>query len=1163
MPSLFEQNGGSPQKQPKYVPIFMDRSFTGLFTQRNVLHDPADVVTAKYYGGRPDALWQGKNIELTNRLTLQRRPGLNAFSSALYSSSPNRFFSFPLSNGTIEVIVDTGSTGNLSGTAISSPSAGIATLTGTFPFGGSNAYVGMKITLTGATNTPNNGTFVVTASTTTTISYSNAQAVAETTAITASSAGAIYIDNQDGTKTFLLGKGAGAGQAYFVAVAGILYIGDGVDVTKYVPGNPNTKTNTLDVVWNWGITAPALPPSVAITESAASAVSWVASTVFSTMGLIVDGHGNAEFLISVNSSGTNTTQFGTTGSGEPNWNQTPGGTTTDGFVTWTNWGPVPQWASHTLYNNASLTGGPGTLTNPSQIYDPTSNTVQLNIAASNAQATSGGTKPPFKAIQGATLHDPPGGNTPPNVKWFTMSPPPSKWKPSHAYTTFSGVDTANTAIIEPTALPAGTNQTVYMQICTTGGTSASSGTQPPFPALGVSNQITTDGDLYWLSLGSATRANTTAYVAFADPSTVFSVIVVGGRLYVCTASGISTGSAPSFSGTSYGDTVGDGSVTWTDVGPSMSWAANTSWYLPISGFAPPSASQSHGGASVVDSNGNLQTVIVSGKSGTTAPSWNTTKGGTTPSDGAITWYNEGVATTQSLAWKTGYVYAYSFKARALDDFYSTVNPITGLLPTPPGLNNPLPPPTGSQTEAVSTASPIFTITGANTGAINTISGMGSTDPQVDTIIIWRSGDGTGSGKMFELTEIPAPKPIGGNAQPWSFQDFLPDIPTTVGGVLYPGLNTLIPAPINLVNNPPDSTFLPMVYNYERIWGADGEAAPFSGGPDTAVGNPNEAFAPVNNIPFLSPVIRLVKTPQGIVTFLSDSVEVIGGGPQTASFFSITWAPGIGLKSFNALDVLGGEIYFFSSDNQLRIMTPGLNIQNAGFAIGDQLANLPSSGVSDTTWNAGNVYVASYQNGIDNCLMLCDGSTGWYRLNPRQAGAQPNTEPVWSPFAVITNGCKAVQSIEISPGQKRLLVGATTGGKQVLKRDLTVFTDNGTAYDAYFVMGSITLAHPGQIAVLKFVEFDFSGVSYLPTISYLLNEISGPFVSFVQNPVFDPPSLYGTTITPGTYSPNRYYFLGNGSLARCRHMQLKVDLGTTSNGDEMFNATIFGRILVET
>ncbi len=84
MPNLLSLAGAQPQKQPKYVPIFMDREFTGIYTQRSVLHDPSDFVTARYYGGRPDALWMGSNIELTNRLTLQRRPGLTEFSVATY-----------------------------------------------------------------------------------------------------------------------------------------------------------------------------------------------------------------------------------------------------------------------------------------------------------------------------------------------------------------------------------------------------------------------------------------------------------------------------------------------------------------------------------------------------------------------------------------------------------------------------------------------------------------------------------------------------------------------------------------------------------------------------------------------------------------------------------------------------------------------------------------------------------------------------------------------------------------------------------------------------------------------------------------------------------------------------------------------------------------------
>ena len=40
MPNLLEQHGAQPQKQPTYTPIFIDRLFTGIWTQRSPLHDP-------------------------------------------------------------------------------------------------------------------------------------------------------------------------------------------------------------------------------------------------------------------------------------------------------------------------------------------------------------------------------------------------------------------------------------------------------------------------------------------------------------------------------------------------------------------------------------------------------------------------------------------------------------------------------------------------------------------------------------------------------------------------------------------------------------------------------------------------------------------------------------------------------------------------------------------------------------------------------------------------------------------------------------------------------------------------------------------------------------------------------------------------------------------
>jgi hypothetical protein len=1170
MPNLIEQAGGSPQKQPKWVPIFIDRSMTGLFTQRSVLHDPSDVYTVKYYGGRPDALWKGLNIELTNRLTLQRRPGLTALSTSTYATPPDRSYAFQLSNGTIQLIVDTASTGLLTLTSVDNAS-GTAVYHGTITGGAANAFVGLEFTVAGFAKGVNNGTFLVTASTATTLTLDNAFASAETLAATAISYGAVYYDQQNGSKTLLFDKGVGAGQTHFQGVGGVLYMGDGVDTRKYTPLNTNFPPGSSVSVWNWGTDAPTTQPTVTAVASGSAAATWQANTIYSTMGLTVDSFNQIWQLISVNADGTNTANaiYGTAGSGSPIWNQTLYGLTTETGGTpiiWKNLGQIlPRQASH-QYADAGQAGTAGLTT----IYDAATGSIYMNFRNSGSLGTTAsGSGPVFNGVAGSSFFD--GG-----CHWFFIGKYAnfSAWQPTHAYGNWYSTpanETAANLVIEPFLLPPPTGPTaqpIYAQIATNTGTSGSAYT-PFYDNAGAGARVN-DAQLQWLCLGKATWAANTAYTPWQVQGTTFGCVLSGGKLHVCLSGSQSGSSIPTF-GSNYGDhSTLDGDITWVCVGPQVSWVAGSGttgiWHLPLSGFQPPQTSQAYGG-SIVNSNTNLvEAVIISGKSGTVQPTWGAINTNTV--DNAITWFAESATSTKSLTARFGHTWAYSFKSLALDDFYAAL-PLGGGN-TPPGITSATSSglnnfawtgiPTGSGTNAVSSASLVNVVAGANSGSVYTIGGFGSTDPQVDTIIIWRSADvADGSGEMFELTEIPAPKPIAGVAQPWTFKDFLPDAPTA----LYPGLNDLIPAPIADVNDPPFDTFLPMAYNFERIWGADGQTVDFSGGPDTQVGNPNEAFPPTNSLPFLAPVIRLVKTPQGLVTFLTDSIEVIGGGPLTSTFFSVTWAPGIGLRSFNALDVLAGEIYFFSADNQFRIMTPSLNIANAGFALGDQFANMPSSGVSDTTWDASQVYVASHQNGIDNCIIVADGNTGWYRLNPRQAGITQSTEPIWSPFAAITNGCQMVQSIETSPGIKKLLVGGNVDGQKILYRDLSVYTDDGTPYDANFVMGAITLAHPGQLALLKFVEFDFSGVSFQPTVSYLLNEISGSFTSFTLAPVFDPPSLYGTTITPATYSPNRYYFIGTGSLARCRFLQIKVDFGTTAVGNELYSTTIFGRVMIET
>jgi hypothetical protein len=1238
MAGAFESAGVQSKRLSAWGSLFVETYFEGLNTNRAQFHPGGTQAENKYYGGRPGQLLGGKNVELSNLLSLQRRFGLSPFSTTTYPTAPLYAFAFPQLDGTIRDVIDTGSSGALavSSAANASGSPRTTVYTGTFPLGGSNAYVGMVFTISGFANAGNNGSFAVTASTTTTLTLANPNGIAETVAASAITSGAVWWDQQNGSKQFLFGKTAGAGQTSFVAVAGILYAGDGVDTWIWNPTNAGANGQ----VFGFGIPTPTTAPTVVITESGVASVSWTASTEFSTMGLIFDsGTGDMWQLQSVNASTTNTTQFGISGSGQPPWNQSPGGTTSDttggGTITWTNKGPIVAWTAHSIYNNATVGG---TTAQPCIVYDPVTKACYVQ-SSSASSGTSGSLVPAFKKALGQHTNDG-------SCVWIWVGPGIANaglapWLPSTVYPAVGTVtnNDAATAIVELSGLQNGlppAPQILYFQ-ASGGGTSGSGYT--PFGTVAVpAGTLVYDNDLVWMSLGLYTWAATTQYNAWSSNNTPFSAIYdpLTHAFYVCTVSGISNGSVPVFT-PGYGKTTKETSgLTWTNVGDGVTWATATKWYLPVQGFFPPSGATPLGGASIIDNRvpADVEFVVNSGLSGTVQPTWppignytddngtsfvlsqvavsgaTTTYTGTGLSNLAgqqlivtgftnpgnngyvvaltanattftvtttsqvnethaaaaangLIWFNEEVFSTQSLTFTKGYSYAYSYKSRSLTDFY-TVNIFgTSMPPIPPGLSAPLPFPTGSLTGDVSSASPAtITPIGPNPGAVLTISGPVSTDPAVDTIVIWRSADGGGSSNMFELTEIPN-LPNGGPGT-WSFRDFLPDIPSTIAGVSYPGLNVLIPAPINGVNNPPPSNFRPQEFNFDRIWGISGNQVVFSGGPDTRVGNPNSAFNVADEFTFLANPVRAIKIGSVLIVFTPASIEVISGGPATGSFFTYTLVRGVGLLSWNFLDALAGEVFFLGADSVLRVLSPNLTLTNAGFPIQDELANAAVSGVQDATWNPSTGYLAILQSGNDNMIAIADGATGWYRLNPRQQNGSINgTEPIWSPFAAVTNGCKMVVTVETSPGIKKLLVGATTGGQEVLKRDTTVYTDNGTPYDAFFIQGTLALARRGELSILRFLEADFSGVAYHPTVSYLLNEAfssTSVFTPFTLAPQFDPPTVYGATLSPTSYSPNRYYFAGVGSLARCIFLTLKVDFGTTANADTIYNLSVNGAII---
>jgi hypothetical protein len=1192
---LITSLGGGPQKQTRFVSIYTSRWINGLHTNRSVLRGPLDsLYTDFYHMGTTDVLTDGLNSEVSVRNTMIRRPGNVKFSAQNTNAAVDSFYAFHQSNGTIQVIADT-----LIDVEVVTPS----------------------------------------------------------------------------TVTNIFTKASGAGEAYFQGIDKSLYICDGVDFVKYIPSGINNPT-TGSPIWVWNAPAPTTVPSLVITQTASSNIPWAALTMFTTMGLLVDSNNNVQQLISVNANGTNPgSQIGTTGSGQPSWNQTPGQTTTEATgtpITWKNFGPITDWTPNTVYKNASVGG---TSLNSCIIYDKGSDCCYISAMPSNGDGLSAVTRPPFNGGVNSSFYEykqnADGSLFSPLTlinKWFCLGglKNPPVWKPSTAYLSYGGGnDDSKGSISEPVGPKAagiGTPnpQQVFFQIATNAGTSGTGGTAPKWSI--TAGTPTDDNQLRWNCLGTSIWAASTPVTQWRPNQSIFSVVKdVNGNLQVCVVSGITgtispntadaltaagnasagnttyTGTFPvsllagypvnitgfvtsannglftivscnsttlvvnnpsgvaethagtaTFNpwGTTYQQTTNDGAATWVCVGTSLAWAASTAWYLPVVGFVPPTKSQPFGGAAIVDTNTRNQFVTNSGKSAAAAPTWNGI--GVSTTDSGVTWYCVSAFTAVGFSWTKGMGYCYAFKARKQSDVFVLNAPSLQLSGTnSPNPIGPLGPPTGCADGTVTTASPVIQITGANTGAQILVSGSGSTDPQFDTVEIYRSADGFGaSGPYLFLTDIAMPPPVGNQPGTWNIIDFMPDTATSS----LPGLNPLVTAPISHVNDPPPGSYgstqfqaqsaqnatvpavgtgmIGVVYHQGRLWAHIGNTVFCSGGPDTNPGNGFTAWNPANVFPFQSTVTRLLPTTSGLLVFTTTDLEFIGGGPSITSYYSQRIVSGLGLLSWNALTILGGTPFFVSADRQFLSLHADTGVTRIGKNIGDKLSQFDPS----------QAYVTYHGFGDqDQALFVSDGSSQWYRCDPAPAPDGKYTGPVWSPKATIAGGFKAVASIETSPGVRQLLIGPNAAGP-ILARDssFSTFSDNNAPYSSFFTMGAIMLAHPGQMAQCNFIEMDFVQTGTQPTVSVLFDELSAtsqvPFEIISNSFKSDPPKLYGASGQPQTLWMNRYFFSqttpGNGITqdpvpAWCKFVQVKVDFGNVDTvGNELIGFAINGALWVE-
>lgn len=1236
MPNQFGLAGANPGKQTKKAPIYTGRWSSGIWTNRSPLRDAATTrQVEKFYGPSGDALMAGSNVEITNRLTLGRRPGNDVFpplqvGAGLSWNSVDRYYSFRLFNSTQEqiyVMVDQATSLQyfIPGTTTVAPtvwskSAGagqsyMQSVGNTLYFADGvdnkkwlQSLVQWQPNMAWNTSTTpflstflidSNGNIEQLTGTAIPIGYVAANAAnAQVQIITNLNLASILTVGQqvtfpnNMTAAFLdgltvtitvIGTGANANSFYFNLInagyvqtpeankTALVYPGDGTPFSGSTPPIwsttvPSALNNfaggtTIDgtVLWtnrgnpveNWGIQP---PTSMIIPTVQGSLPIWEENTYYSLPGVVIDTNGNLQQV----------TRAGLTGATIA-WNTVLNGMTYDGLpssgVQWKMIESSGQlnWQANTPYATGSFIIGTGCLfelmtsTAPyimggvsAYIYPGDSS--QFGVFTEQFPTSLGTSLASTTTLTGFNFTGTPLGSGA-ALSWDTINNAGATIGETNPFPSFTqDYDMVILATLQVPVAGQYTFVNVHHDGCLMGiggGAITLSAPPPDDPA----NHTVSAVMGYPLCGGTNIRyeaggfATDTFIIDFPTAGTYgieldYSYWFHSGQElnFTCNGNVIAFGVPTNNGGTSGGTqpvwpawTTADapayptiseasGRLTWSNVGPiaDFHWYASTNYTLPNS--------------TIVDPNSNMEGSYRTGRTGTLEPTFTTTLDGLTTDNPNLIWINTGQSTQPPLGSITtsngGWIYAVSL-VNTLDD-------------------------------TVSNATPVSAATGDFTGAFGVILPPGAglppvadIDPQADYVAIWRSTDGQAQPFLIPGPndfELPITIPLSQYLQ-FGYTDTTPDV----------GLNNLIEAPILGENTPPAKGAKNLTYFLNRIFYSVANVVEWTSGPDTPAGNGFNGSAPLNFDEQVSLVKRIVPLTQGALVFTVSDINLITGNGTASSPIesAVPFTTGIGLASYNALDINGSLIGFFTTDHQFVILDPANGVTSAGFPIGDQLRL--NNGTPGQSWNPANVYVTWHVNGEDQAWYVADGKNGWYRL---MATPAPETGTyTWSPFATIAPGCQAVQSVETAPGVHNLLLGPVTNGK-TLARNLDSTTDNGITYPASALIGSAVLAQPGQIAVVDFVTTESVNVGTPLVMGVLIDEaypyFTGPF-DLLKFWVNDPPSLRPSVSILG----QRFYLdeLGNDA-AMCRHLQLQVSWAAEPYQNELLTLTIFGGFLQE-
>jgi hypothetical protein len=496
---------------------------------------------------------------------------------------------------------------------------------------------------------------------------------------------------------------------------------------------------------------------------------------------------------------------------------------------------------------------------------------------------------------------------------------------------------------------------------------------------------------------------------------------------------------------------------------------------------------------ITDNKGYFQTIVQLGKTGSgnpNPPNFGTSLGALTIDNNAI-WKNTGIFSTAGTA---AVQYGYAYENSATLDISNM---------SPPSI-------------------PITVLQGNEV----VIQGIGSGDSQVDTIPIYRTTQG---GSTFLLLDtIPNP----GAGQIWTYKDNIPDS----------GLNTEIQAQVGGEGTPLPAGATCLGYHLGRIFAAVGNVVWISSGPDAVASGSSGNAGFDTFFTCQSKITRFWVTPLGMVVLtVRDAYLILGSATSTDPLYMVVFIESLPLRSYDCFTVNKTTAYMLMGNNQLISLDPSAGIIDVGYPIADLL---------ETTYDSADSYVTFHsQSSRDSALYVGNGNGSWYRMANNSAPEQGTN---WSTQALIP-GIAAIQSVEVLPGQYRLLMGCRTGTAPILARDGSKNTDNGTPFPVETDFGNIMLALPGELAALTFITLESVRVGTRAGLALLLGEISGKFESLSrtrQDPTNLPPS--------NTLFSDRYHFAQNQKTAWCRHFQMRISWPAEDAPNELLAFTVFGQ-----